>query len=296
MIYNIQRFSTHDGEGIRTMIFYKGCPLRCAWCSNPESQDPGPSVMFNEKLCRNFGDCILSFPSAISRKGEGIIIDRSKIVNPERLRNLCASGALVVVGEEKDIMQLVGEVEKDMPFYSRSNGGVTLSGGEPLSAGPELEKLLAELKKRNIDRAVETSLCVPWENIERTIGLVNTYLADLKHTDRKVFRQYTKGDSVLVLGNFEKLAALGENIVIRIPVIPGFNHNPAAMRAMIDFALTLKNIGEIHFIPYHNLGAMKYKMLGMEYPFENIKRVDPSELSEYIGYATEKGFKVRTGG
>jgi pyruvate formate lyase activating enzyme len=296
MIYNIQRFSTHDGEGIRTMIFYKGCPLRCEWCSNPESQDFEPSVMFNARLCRNLGDCLKAYPSAITQTSEGIVIDRSRIVNPGNLRNLCASGAITVIGENKSVPELLREIEKDIPFYRNSHGGVTLSGGEPLSEGPELEELLSELKKRMIDVMIETSLHVRWENIERTLGLVSTYLVDLKHTDREVFLKYTMGDLNIILSNLEKLVSLNENIIIRIPVVPGFNHTFADMKAIIDYTASLKKITEVHFIPYHSLGAGKYKMLGLEYTFGHNKSVDQSELSEYIRYAGEKGFKVKTGG
>jgi pyruvate formate lyase activating enzyme len=179
MIYNIQRFSTHDGEGIRTMVFYKGCPLRCKWCSNPESQDFEYSVMYDRRMCSNFGDCLKTGSSGITVADKGIVIDRSRIEDPEKLRNVCASGALKIIGEKKSTDKILQEITRDMPFFSRSKGGVTLSGGEPLSEGPELTELMTELKKRNIDVAVETSLHVPWENIERTIGLVNTYLVDL---------------------------------------------------------------------------------------------------------------------
>lgn len=296
MIYNIQRFSTHDGEGIRTMVFYKGCPLRCEWCSNPEGQDFESSIMFDRKLCKNLRGCLEAGSSGIILTQEGIAINRSAIKDPEKLRNLCASGALTVVGEKKSIDEILHEIGKDTPFYSRSGGGVTLSGGEPLSEGPELTMLLLELKKREIDVAVETSLHVAWENVERTLGLVNTYLTDLKHSNRDIFMQYTTGDLDLVLGNLEKLAASKEHIIIRIPVIPGFNHTMPDMKALINYTASLQQVREIHFIPFHNLGTGKYKMLGMNYSFEHRNKVDASELSEYVQYAGEKGLKVKIGG
>jgi len=296
MIYNIQRFSTHDGEGIRTMIFYKGCPLRCEWCCNPESQTFEPSIMFDPRLCKSFGDCLQAESLGITRSERGICIDRSLIEDPEKLRNVCLSKALTVAGVRMSVKELMQEIEKDIPFYHRSEGGVTLSGGEPLSEGPELILLLNKLKNRRIDVAIETSLYVPWKNVERTTGLVNTYLADLKHTNHELFMRYTGGDLNLVIGNLQKLAARKEHIIVRIPVIPGFNHTLPEIKAVIDFTCVLQQVREIHFIPYHNLGIEKYRMLGMEYVFGAKNRVDPAELPDYVQYAREKGFRVKIGG
>jgi pyruvate formate lyase activating enzyme len=296
MVYNIQRFSTHDGEGIRTMIFYKGCPLRCAWCSNPESQSFEPEIMFDEKLCRNFGDCLLADPIAIKKNSKGIVINRSLINDPEKLRNICISKAITVAGENKSVTELLDEIEKDIPFYKTSKGGVTLSGGEPLSAGTDLEKLLIKLKNRNIDTAVETSLYVTWENIEKISGLVSTFLVDLKHINRKLFRKFTGGDPDLVFKNLEKLSASHKNVIIRIPVIPGFNHTEKEIKDIIDYISSLKSIMEVHFIPYHTLGKEKYRMLGMEYTFGDYPSVQPDELIQYVKYANSKGFKTKIGG
>ncbi len=296
MIFNIQRYSTHDGSGIRTIIFYKGCPLRCQWCSNPESLSPEPSVMFDEQLCKGFGECLIAVPGAIHRDKQGTYINRAAINDPEKLRNICPSRALTVAGENKSPDELIKEIEKDIPFYQGSNGGVTLSGGEPLAQGAELVTLLRELKKRNIDVAVETSLHVNWTNIERCLGLIGTYLIDLKHTDDTKFRHYTEGSIGLVLDNIRKLAGRNVNMIIRIPVIPEFNHSEDEIKNIIDFTASLNHIREIHFLPYHMLGTKKYAMLGMNYIFGPQKAVAENELSEYITYATTKGFVAGIGG
>ncbi|NOY36709.1 MAG: glycyl-radical enzyme activating protein, partial [Chlorobi bacterium] len=188
MIFNIQRFSTHDGDGIRTVIFYKGCPLRCRWCSNPESQPFGYSIMYDQKLCRNFGDCMKVENKAITRiNNHGIRIDRKMITGPEKLRNICPTKAITISGENKSVEELLNEIEKDAPFY-RHNGGVTLSGGEPLAQGKELPSLLRKLKKRNISVNIETSLHVNWRKVNKCMGLVDIFLADLKHTDKDKFK------------------------------------------------------------------------------------------------------------
>lgn len=296
MVYNIQRYSTHDGTGIRTMIFYKGCPLRCAWCSNPESQTFEPSLMFDQRLCKHFGDCQRIEPLGITHNGNGIRLNRSMIRDPEKLRDTCLSRAITVAGEEKSVQELLVEIEKDIPFYNQSNGGVTLSGGEPLSQDEGMVDLLRALKHSRIDVAVETSLHVAWENVERCIGWVDTFLVDLKHVDHDKFRQYTGGNAALVLANLKKLAAKGERIIIRVPVIPGFNHTRQEMQKIIDFAVSLPTVREMHFIPYHTLGIEKYKMLDMQVPFACTKPVEHAELEGYLQYAREKGLKTRIGG
>ena len=296
MIYNIQRFSTHDGEGIRTIIFYKGCPLRCLWCSNPESQSFEPEILFDKRFCRNFGDCLKADPDAIKKSSNGTTIDHALIKDAEKLGGVCISKAITVAGEKKSVAELLYEIEKDVPFYHRSQGGVTLSGGEPLSEGPDLEKLLQELKNRNIDTALETSLYVSWPYVERTLGLVSTYLVDLKHTRKDLFTKYTGGELDVVLKNLERLSSKDEKIIIRVPVIPQFNHTKSEMKDIIDYVITLRNIREIHFIPYHTLGTAKYEMLGRNYLFGNHPSVGHQELSEYVNYAESKGLKTRTGG
>lgn len=296
MIFNIQRYSTHDGEGIRTLIFYKGCPLKCQWCSNPESQSFGPSIMYDSKTCKSFDDCILASPEAIGRNAEnGLDIKRELIKNPSKLKDVCASKALTISGESKSVDELLGEVEKDLPFY-RNDGGVTLSGGEPLAQGKELVDLLQVLHKRRIPTNVETSLHVKWELIERCIGLVRTFLVDLKHIDQEKFRHHTRGDAALVMENLEKLAYFGAHVVIRIPVIPGFNHSDAEIRAMVDFVSTIDGIREIHFLPYHTFGVEKYRMLGMDYKFNNTKQLEDKDMESYTQYAQSQGFKTKIGG
>ncbi len=295
MIFNIQRFSTHDGAGVRTVIFYKGCPLRCRWCSNPESQSFEYTIMYDKKFCKNFGDCLLAEQNAISATEKGLLIKRNLIRNPESLKDVCLSKALTVSGENKTVAELFAEIEKDIPFY-REDGGVTLSGGEPLSQGDELIQFLQELKAKKINVNMETTLHVKWEKVERCIGLVDTFLVDLKHTDEENFREYTNGNIFLVLRNLVKLDQLGAKYIIRVPVIPGFNHSEKEMKEIIEFASSLKNTKEIDFLPYHTLGVEKYKMLDIPYPMKNIKKVEDEEVKPYILLAESKGFQTKTGG
>jgi pyruvate formate lyase activating enzyme len=296
MIFNIQRYSTHDGKGIRTMIFYKGCPLRCMWCSNPESQSYSYSLMYNRRLCKGFEECLKIGNEAVRAGENGIEIDFTSKGDVEIFRDICPTKAVTVSGEEKSTIDILDEIEKDLPFYKRSDGGVTFSGGEPLSQGPELVELLQELKKREINVSIETSLHVPWEMIERCIIFTGTILSDLKHTNAEKFKRYTGGDATLVMKNLIKLSALHNNIVIRVPVVPDFNHSMSEMKGIIDFTISLKKIREIHFLPYHTLGNEKYKMLGRRYELDETKKVDEHELADYIEYAESKGLKAKIGG
>jgi pyruvate formate lyase activating enzyme len=296
MIFNIQRYSTHDGEGVRTLVFYKGCPLRCQWCSNPESQSFKASILYDSRSCKHFGDCALRAPGAISQNaGKGLQIHRELITDPDSLRDVCAAKALTVSGDELSPEELLAEVRKDLPFF-REDGGVTLSGGEPLAQDESLIEFLQRLHEENISCNMETSLHVKWELVERTIGLVKIYLVDLKHIDPVKFREYTHGDANLVMENLRKLAYFGAHVVVRIPVIPGFNHSENEIRNMVNDVSLIKGIREIHFLPYHHFGMEKYRMLGMDYKFNNTAPVPEMELLPYAAYAESKGFITKIGG
>ena len=287
-VFNIQRYSIHDGNGVRTNIFFKGCPLRCLWCNNPESLDSAPSIMFDERICQQFGEC-LKHNGEIVLDNNKLIIKRNLMTDTTFYDNICPSRALIVSGQEKTILQILEEIEKDIPFYNMSGGGVTLTGGEPLSQGPELKELIIQLKNRGIHVSVETSLHVPWEIIENYVNLIDVFLADLKHLDNDKFTRFTGGNAALVIENFKKLDETGRKFIVRVPVIPGFNFSPAELLAIIDFAAGLKNASEINFIPFHTLAKEKYLMLGKDYTFENHHGIEKSELIPFAEYAEQKG-------
>ena len=296
MVFDIQRYSLHDGAGIRTLVFFKGCPLRCRWCSNPESQEFGAEIMYDLERCLDFADCRKILPGAITPLNDhGIQIERKRIVHPELLRHTCASGALKVTGESLSVEEILSEVAKDIPFY-KNEGGVTLSGGEPLSQGTELIALLEAFRDLKISVYVETSLHVPWEKVARCHGLVDTFLVDLKHVDPVKFRSHVQGEANLVMQNLVRLIQQGEQVILRIPVIPDFNHSTSEMEMMLDWAATLKGVEEVHLLPYHTFGKKKYQMLGREYLYEEVPAVDETELLPYLDNARLKGFKAKIGG
>ena len=288
-IFNIQRYSIHDGEGIRTNIFLKGCQLRCMWCNNPESIDPGPSIMFDERLCQQFGDCLKIGEGQIILENGRLIIKRDLIHDASVYNNICPSKAIFVSGQDQSISQILHEIDKDIPFYKMSGGGVTLTGGEPLSQGSELKDLIIELKKREIHVSVETSLHLSWELIENFAGIIDVFLADLKHVDIDKLRMFTGGDASLIMNNFKKLNETGNKFIVRVPVIPTFNFSKEELFSIIDFASSLTNAQEINFIPYHSLAKEKYSMLGKEYTFGNHRNVEKKELIIFTEYAEHKG-------
>lgn len=294
-IFNIQRFSTHDGDGIRTNVFFKGCPLNCLWCSNPESRSAKANVLYDQRLCQGFKECVKASNGQLHYDQGQLIIDHRAIRDVEKLRNSCPAKALSVAGEAKTIEQILETIEKDLPFYTQSNGGVTLTGGEPFAQNWYLLDLVKELKTKGIDIAVETSLHMPWNRIEPYVELIDCWLADLKHVDAKKFNSYTGGSAALVMDNLHKLDALHANMIVRIPVIPGFNHTLPEMEQIIDFAATLQSVKELHFMPYHAFGEGKYKLMGLKYTHVNNTQL-PGEMENITHYTKSKGLAFKIGG
>ncbi len=295
-IFNIQRFSTHDGEGIRTNVFFKGCPLNCPWCSNPESRSYKSDLLYDKRLCQQFGECVKASNGELHFEKDLLIINRELITDIERLRDICPAKALTIAGKRKTIDYIIEKIEKDLSFYSQSNGGVTLTGGEPFAQDWNLLDLVHELKAKEIDISVETSLYVPWERIEPYAGLIDCWLADLKHVDSDKFRKFTGGSAELVMSNFRRLNALNAHVIVRIPVIPGFNHTLPEMKQIIDFAATLSSVNEVNFIPYHALGEGKYKLMGLDYKYKNSSKPPPGEMEDIIEYTKSKKLQYKIGG
>ena len=221
-----------------------------------------------------------------------LVIDREKISDMEKLRDICPARALRIIGKQMTVPEIIKEVEKDKSFYEMSTGGVTITGGEPFAQGHELRELLAGLKRMKISVSAETCLHVPWPVIESLTDVIDVFLADLKHTENEKFMKYTGGNARLILDNFRRLDETGKKFFVRVPVIPGFNFSEAELCGIIDFAAGLRNNSGIHFIPYHSLAKEKYVMLGKEYLFEFQGKIDMNSLKPFIDYAEQKGLKA----
>ncbi|HDY6784980.1 TPA: glycyl-radical enzyme activating protein [Klebsiella pneumoniae] len=292
MIFNIQRYSTHDGPGIRTVVFLKGCSLGCRWCQNPESRARSEDLLYDSRLCLAGCElCQQAAPAVITRTLDGLIIHRQNVNDSHiaALRDCCPTTALTVCGEEKSVEEIMATVLRDKPFYDRSGGGITLSGGEPFM-NPTLAQALFEASHQaGIHTAVETCLHVPWKYIEPSLPFVDLFLADLKHVDEAVFLQWTDGSARRVLDNLQRLAQAGKKMIIRVPLIQGFNASEADIAAITDFAADRLQVSEIHFLPYHTLGMNKYQLLSQPYTAPD-KPLDAPELLAFAqDYARSKG-------
>ncbi|CAJ1246209.1 glycyl-radical enzyme activating protein [Klebsiella pneumoniae] len=292
MIFNIQRYSTHDGPGIRTVVFLKGCSLGCRWCQNPESRARSEDLLYDSRLCLPGCElCQQAAPAVITRTLDGLIIHRQNVNDSHiaALRDCCPTTALTVCGEEKSVEEIMATVLRDKPFYDRSGGGITLSGGEPFM-NPTLAQALFEASHQaGIHTAVETCLHVPWKYIEPALPFVDLFLADLKHVDEAVFQQWTDGSARRVLDNLQRLAQAGKKMIIRVPLIQGFNASEADVAAITDFAADRLQVSEIHYLPYHTLGMNKYQLLSQPYTASD-KPLDAPELLAFAqDYAQSKG-------
>lgn len=292
MIFNIQRYSTHDGPGIRTVVFLKGCSLGCRWCQNPESRARTQELLYDARLCLDGCDlCAQAAPEVIERALNGLLIHREKLTESAiaALSNCCPTQALTVCGEVKSVADIMAAVLRDKPFYDRSGGGITLSGGEPFMQPELAAELFKASHDAGIHTAVETCLHVPWKYIAPSLVNVDLFLADLKHVASAPFKQWTDGNAARVLENLKKLAQAGKKIIIRVPLIQGFNADEAAITAITDFAADELHVDEIHFLPYHTLGINKYNLLSQPYNAPD-KPLDAPALLEFARqYASHKG-------
>ncbi|MNZ54691.1 Benzylsuccinate synthase activating enzyme [compost metagenome] len=292
MIFNIQRYSTHDGPGIRTVVFLKGCSLSCRWCQNPESRSRTRDVLFDARLCLEGCDlCQQAAPGIIDRTLNGLIIHREKLNDAtlNALTDCCPTQAMTVCGEEQQVADIMATVLRDKPFYDRSGGGITLSGGEPFMNPTLAHSLFKASHEQGIHTAVETCLHVPWHAIEPSLPYVDLFLADLKHVDGDVFKQWAGGSAKRVLENLKRLAAAGKKITIRVPLIPGFNADEASVKAITRFAANELNVREIHFLPYHTLGMNKYTLLGQPYSAPDKPLANPALLDFALAFADQNG-------
>ncbi len=293
LIFDIQRCSVHDGPGIRTLVFLKGCPLRCLWCSNPEGQETKPELAFRRTLCIGCGVCIDLCPTRAIRLIEPFIeIDRSKCNLCGECIKGCSPEALSVVGRWVTVEQVLEEVERDLVFYEASQGGVTLSGGEPFAQACFIEALLKACKARGMATAIETAGYASWHSIEHVIKDVDLILFDIKHVNSLRHRRLAGVSNQLILENARRMAGLGIPFAVRCPVIPGFNDDPQDMDALFRFVNTLPGVTHIDLLPYHRLGESKYTMLGRGYALRGVKPLARQDVESLAQGANKRGLEV----
>lgn len=295
-IFNIQKFSIHDGPGIRTTVFLKGCPLNCMWCHNPESINKNIDILYDKEKCTLCGECIKKCKrGALKIIDEAVITDLSKCMFCGECAFYCINNARELVGKEYTIDELIQEVKKDMSFYEESGGGVTLSGGEPLLQIEAVLKILKKLKNIGIHTAIDTSGYIPFENMLKIIDYTDVFLYDLKIIGDDKHKKYIGVSNALILDNLKKLSNLDANINLRMPIIEGINADLEDITKAIEFIKQVK-IKDINILPYHDIAKHKYKKLGRNYR-EDIMKVPTDKKIQIIKNMFEKeGYNVKIGG
>lgn len=287
--FNIQKFSIHDGPGIRTTVFFKGCPLRCEWCSNPESQIKNVQILHDQSKCSYCLSCVAACPNgAITHEDNKIIINEDKCVGCLTCVNSCPNRALSYEGDYQTIEEIVDICMQDIDFYEESGGGVTISGGEGMSQPEFLKKLISELKKNSVHVAIETTGYVKKETFEELARELDLLLFDVKHYDREKHYNGTKVYNDLIVENLKWAIDNGIEVLPRIPVIPDFNNSLEDAEGLAELLVEV-GAKKVQLLPFHQFGEKKYELLNRNYKYKNKKALYPEELEEYQKIFLDKG-------
>lgn len=295
IVFDIQRYSLHDGPGLRTNVFLKGCPLRCGWCANPESQQMAPQLALfahNCIRCGQFADpCPMRQP-----EDNGSGWPQSVAAQFSERARLCPTGAIHWIGRRRTAGEVIREVLRDAPFYE-DGGGMTLTGGEPTMQPHLAEALLRLAKAEYISTAMETCGHTRWAVLERLAPYLDHILFDLKHVNNAAHRAFTGLGNEQILQNLRRLVALNAAVAIRIPLIPGFNASEPDLKAIAGFILSLNGaVTSVDLLPYHTLGRAKYRALGREYPWQHHNRLAPETVESLADVFLAAGLAVNIGG
>lgn len=288
-IFNIQKFSVNDGPGIRTTVFMKGCPLRCLWCHNPESNSVKQELFYDPRKCISCRACMAVCDNGchIFDEAEHTFI-REGCTTCGKCASVCMAGALEAVGDEKTVEEVIAEVMKDEVFYENSGGGMTLSGGEPMMQFDFTYELLKAAKEKGLHTCIETCGYAKEEQYRKIADLVDIFLFDYKETDPVKHKEYTGADNRLIINNLKMLDDMGCNIILRCPIIPTLNDRDDHLSGIADMANILKNVLEINIEPYHPLGSGKSDMLGKEYALKELTFPEEATVQEWIDKIAEK--------
>lgn len=295
-ITDIQYCSLYDGPGIRTMIFFAGCGMRCKWCQNPEAFSEEAKVMFNARLCIGCGECLPACPhgAVISDDAGRIAYRRQLCQNCLSCVENCFAQARKPSVTEISLEDLLAEAVSDEVFFRYSGGGVTLSGGEPLLQAEFSREFLKELKKRGIPAAIETAGYYPQENLKKVLPYTDLFLFDIKLLDQEKHLLWTGVDNKQILSNFE-LAAKNAHVIARVPLIPNVNDGDE-FEKIIEYVLNIGNVDELHILPFHNVGDEKYAQLGIDYSLHSLSAENEKRIEKCKETAMKAGFKVSVGG
>ncbi len=296
IIFNIQRYSVQDGPGVRTTVFMKGCPLRCLWCSNPESQNTSPQISHRNTLCTKCGRCLDACPqNAISLSQAGIRINRSKCDDCGICVPVCYPGALEVLGREATVEEALAEAKKDALFYRNSGGGITVSGGEPLGQPEFVADLLRRCQDAGLHTTIDTSGYAPLAALEAVLKYTDLVLFDVKHLKNDPHRKATAVSNRQVLANALAVARAGVSMIMRLPLIPGINDGEDNVRSTARFAQEL-GVRRLDLLPYHRFGISKYTNLDRRYRLDGMVSPPDEVVNQFRDDIESMGLECRIGG
>ena len=296
LIFNIQKYSLHDGPGIRTTVFLKGCPLRCGWCHNPESRSAEPEISWSEGRCIRCGECWEVCPQAAAQRPPTPAIDRQQCIRCGQCVAVCVTGARELVGRQRTVSDVLAEILQDRIFYDESSGGVTLSGGEPLLQAEFAAELLAACRGEGLHTAVDTCGYGRREDVLALAAVTDLFLYDVKILDDDRHRQYTGASNVAILENLKALCQVRADVWIRVPVIPGFNDSVRDVETIAAWVASLGNIRRLHLLPYHALGRNKAERVGLVPDTAPAAGPANGRLEALAGRARACGLEVQIGG
>lgn len=288
-VFNIQRYSTHDGPGIRTTVFLKGCPLHCAWCHNPESQDPHQEILMLEDRCISCGTCQEVCEFDANLHGDSC-------VRCGGCADACPADARRRVGRDMTPEQLTLELLKDRVFFEESHGGITFGGGEPLMQTPFLHAMLDRLEREDISVALDTCGYAPQANLLSVAGRCRVVLFDLKLLDDARHRQWTGVPSGPIIENFKALGARHNGIWVRIPLVPGVNDAPEDLEAMADLAASVPGVQQVNLLPYHRIGVSKFSRAGRHYTLPEVVPPSHEQMESLANLFRDRGLTTKVGG
>jgi len=297
IVFDIKKFSLHDGPGIRTTVFLKGCPLHCSWCHNPEGISPLAEIHFWDERCIKCHDCIQACENGALSLVDGLRNYDSKFCQGcGTCAESCPSESIKLIGTRMQVSDVIHEIEKDMIFYDQSGGGASFSGGEPLLQIEFIEALLIACKDRGIHTTVDTSGFVPYESIDRVLPHVDLFLYDIKIMDSKAHTKFTGVPNHKILDNLAELAETKSRIIPRIPIIPGVNDDLENIRETGEFLASLKSFSEVNILPYHRAAAHKYNRMGNDYFLKDVHPPTEEHMSKIALDFENYGFSVKIGG
>lgn len=297
LIFDIRRYAVHDGPGIRTTVFLKGCPLSCWWCHNPESQSAEPQLMFREARCAHCGACAQACPqAAIAWQGGLPVTEAARCTRCGACTRACPAGARELTGQDLNVPQVMALLRRDVAFFDQSGGGVTLSGGEPLDQPEFSAALLRACQAEDIHTALDTCGYAPWEVLDEVRTHTDLFLYDVKLMDDDLHRRYTGVSNRLILENLRRLAGLGHKIILRVPLIPGITDGEDNLRAIAELARSLPNTPRVDLLPYHDAARLKYQRLGIAYPLPAGAALDAGRPQQLARILQEYQLETRIGG